>query len=403
MLSNDSRRLKTQMPTHTALPEAAGRHRDAAAAAAQHAVPQSRRRHVRRGRRGYAGVQASGWSWSTMFMDVDLDGWQDILIANGHLWDIMDADTQERLQNRLTDVRWQRMRWEFPDAAAQERRVPQSRRPDVRGRRARGGGSAPRTDISHALAAGDLDGDGDLDVVVNRLGSPALVLRNDAAAPRVAVRLVGRRAEHARRRREDPAARRRRADRRSARSSPAGCTCRTATTWRRSPWARRTARRSSSTGATDAARRSPACARTALYEITTAGAVARPPADSARDPRRRCSRTRRRSSAATCTRSTPFDDWDRQFLLPNALSQLGPGRRLVRLRSRRRRGSASSAAGKGGRLGVFRNDRGRLVPQPAQGPVAPADFTTVLGWPRTARRGCSAGVSTLGRRARSPR
>ena len=46
-------------------------------------------------------------------------------------------------------------------------------------------------DVSHASAAADLDDDGDLDVVVNRLGSPALLLRSESPAPRVAVRLVG--------------------------------------------------------------------------------------------------------------------------------------------------------------------------------------------------------------------
>src|SRR5260221_1928450 len=50
-------------------------------------------------------------------------------------------------------------------------------------------GTSP--DISHTMAAADLDGDGDLDVVINRLGAPTMVLRNDGSAPRVAVRLVG--------------------------------------------------------------------------------------------------------------------------------------------------------------------------------------------------------------------
>src|SRR5206468_880198 len=112
-----------------------------------------------------------------------------ILIANGHLWDIMDADVQEALQNRLTGVRWQRERWEFPPLKL--RNVAFRNRGDLTFEDASERWHfGAESDISHALAAADLDGDGDLDVVVNRLRSPALILRNDATAPRVAVRLV---------------------------------------------------------------------------------------------------------------------------------------------------------------------------------------------------------------------
>lgn len=45
--------------------------------------------------------------------------------------------------------------------------------------------------IAQGMALADLDGDGDLDVVMNCANAPPLVCRNDSAAPRVAVRLNG--------------------------------------------------------------------------------------------------------------------------------------------------------------------------------------------------------------------
>jgi hypothetical protein len=376
MLSNDSRRLKTQMPTHTALPKRPGD--------VQTQLQQQRNTLYLNQGDGtfgeiglYAGVQASGWSWSTLFLDVDLDGWQDLLITNGHLWDVMDADTQERLQNRLTDVAWKRQRWEFPKLPLKN--VAFRNRGDLTfedvSERWRFG---LEEDISHTLAAGDLDGDGDLDVIVNRLGSPALVLRNDAPAPRVAVRLVG----------DAPNTRAVGAKIRllggavpvqerevavgglymSHSDYQVGFAMRSADSaslvvdW---PDARRTVLRG--------------VRPNRLYEITTVTAVPRASADSVRQ---RSEPTLFEDASAQLgghTHPEPlFDDWERQFLLPNSLSQLGPG---VAWFDYDRDGDEDLlvGAGRGGRLGVFRNDGGRLVPRPGEGPIAPADFTAIVG------------------------
>ena len=44
----------------------------------------------------YSGVAATEWTWGSTFMDVDLDGLEDLLIANGHAFDTQDLDAIER-------------------------------------------------------------------------------------------------------------------------------------------------------------------------------------------------------------------------------------------------------------------------------------------------------------------
>ena len=376
MLSNDSHRLKTQTPTHTALPKKPGQ--------TEHQLQQQRNvLFVNRGDGTFAeasqlaGVSASGWSWGTMFMDVDLDGWQDILIANGHLWDIMDADTQEALQSPSAAVPWQQTRWQFPPLKLKN--VAFRNRGDLTFEDASDTWHfGTEDDVSHSLASADLDGDGDLDVVVNRLRSPALLLRNDATAPRVAVRLIGdapnTRAVGAKIRLLGGAVPRQEREVAAgglylshsdyaatfAMGLAASATLEVA--WR---GGRRTVIRD--------------VRPNRLYEVTTSTATQRAVRDSTHNAR---PQTLFEDATAQLGghRHTEdvFDDWDRQFLLPTALSQLGPGVAWFDL-DRDGDEDLIIGSGRGGRLSVFRNDRGRLMSTPSQGPVAAGDFTTVLG------------------------
>lgn len=137
-----------------------------------------------------AGLAATDWSWCPIFLDVDLDGYEDLLVSNGFEFDVMDQDSHDQLrQMRLTHDQRKRFRqfhppWPTPNLAFHNRRdgtfEPVS---DAWGFNHAG--------VSNGMALGDLDNDGDLDVVINHLNHTAGIYRNDAPGPRIAVRLRG--------------------------------------------------------------------------------------------------------------------------------------------------------------------------------------------------------------------
>lgn len=138
----------------------------------------------------YSGLAASDWSWAPVFLDVDLDGFEDLLISNGHMRDVNDRDsTTTRVEQGggLTNAIAMMLRHPelMPLKAAYRNRG------DLTFEERASAWGFDSTRIAQGMAAADLDGDGDLDLVLNcAMGGP-LLYRNTSSSPRVAVRLKG--------------------------------------------------------------------------------------------------------------------------------------------------------------------------------------------------------------------
>jgi enediyne biosynthesis protein E4 len=133
-----------------------------------------------------AGVAATDWSWCPLFTDFDNDGWKDLFVTNGYLRDYTNMDflkytfEEYKKTSGASDGRY--------DTLALIREMPSTQLANYCFRNRRDLGFDNMSEawgvdakaISNGAIAADLDNDGDQDLVVNNINSPAHIYRNEA-------------------------------------------------------------------------------------------------------------------------------------------------------------------------------------------------------------------------------
>lgn len=132
-----------------------------------------------------AGISNTDWSWGPLFADFDNDGHKDLFISNGLRKDIRNRDWAKRYNELLniystyelfSEKEWYEMLNSLPSEKIPNYMYQQSSSLQFTNVTSKWGFETPS--FSNGAAYGDLDNDGDLDLVVNNVDDVAFVYEN---------------------------------------------------------------------------------------------------------------------------------------------------------------------------------------------------------------------------------
>ena len=132
----------------------------------------------------FSGVDATDWSWAGLLFDMDNDGFRDIFITNGINHDLTDLDFVDFFANEIIQTMALTGRKESIDSIINKMPIrPQPNyayrnNGDITFSNANKDWGFELPSMSNGAAYGDLDNDGDLDVVVNNVNMDVFVYEN---------------------------------------------------------------------------------------------------------------------------------------------------------------------------------------------------------------------------------
>ena len=132
----------------------------------------------------YSGVDATDWSWAGLIFDMDNDGFRDIFITNGINHDLTDLDFVDFFANEIIQKMALTGRKESIDSIINKMPIrPQpnyayKNNKDLTFSNANKDWGFELPSMSNGAAYGDLDNDGDLDLVINNVNMEAFVYEN---------------------------------------------------------------------------------------------------------------------------------------------------------------------------------------------------------------------------------